>query len=491
MVDSNALINDAEARLNRGDLAGALGQVRSVLVQDQQGGERWARVTALAQRLGDYGGALAAARRWREGNPSDPIRNLTLADILGETGNTEEALLLSQEFVRMRPTDPAPHYYVGQFEARLGRFDSAIAHFRQAAAFKPDLTAAWEQVAALKTFQADDQDLKVMEGARKTLERAGAETRAPLLYALGKAYDDLGETDRAFAAFSEGAQLTARARPWDAARFEAHVAGMIADFDRAFVDRQIPSTVQSDRAIFVTGLPRSGTTLVEQMLASHSAVKDGGELNLFRLATLPLGGFRPAVVEVAMQTLARQGVTDPWGGFAEAYLGLLDERFGTEGRIVDKTLNHTQLLGAIRLALPVAPYLWIQRDPRDVAWSCFRTRFARGEDWSWRFEDMARYIRAVERLHDHWAELFDGDQMSVRYEDLVADPETWTPKILGWCGLPDEAGVRQFHANPRAVSTASLAQVRKPISQGAVGGWRRYERQMAPFLEAYDRFKGA
>jgi tetratricopeptide (TPR) repeat protein len=492
MTDTLALIEDAEARLRRGDRPGAAARVREIAMRGEELAELpWARVAGMAQALGDYEVAVAGARRVFRFNPGDPVRALQLADLLGESGRTDEALALAEDVSAARPGDPAPHYFVGLFRAQLGDFDEAIARFRLAADLKPDLTAAWEQLSALKRFTPGDPDLDRMKGAVDALSQAGPDVVAPLLYALGKAYDDLDERERAFAAYAEGSRLMGARRPWNPQAFINYVDGVRAGFDRAFVERQTRSETRDDRAIFVTGLPRSGTTLVEQMLAAHSGVKGGGELNLFRLASLPLGNYAPSTIEAAVGAMTRNGMYDPWGQFGESYLGLLHERFGPEGRVVDKTLNHVSLLGAIHLALPGSPMVWVRRDPADTAWSCFRTRFVRGHEWSWSLENIAWYFHGVERLYQHWTGLFGDAVRPVQYETLVSDPESVIPGLLAHAGLSDEPGVRAFHAVERPVATASLAQVRKPLSGGAVGGWRRYEHEMAPFLETWERLKTA
>jgi tetratricopeptide (TPR) repeat protein len=489
MTDAQQSIIDAERRMNRGDRAGAMTAVRRLLGENPDLGPRWGNVTWLAETLGDQEAALQAARRFFMVDPLDPVGGLKVATLMAETGRVEQALEVCENFCDQRPGDPAPQYYAGQFSAQLGDFDQALDHFRRALAFKPDLTATWEQIAALKTFGVGDPDIAAMETLRAKLMTAPAETRAPLLYAMGKAYDDLGDTVQAFARYAEGARLMAAERPWDGEAFQALIDSVLREMDRAFLDRQPPSAVQSDRPLFVTGAPRSGTTLVEQILASHSQVKGGGELNLFRLASLPLGDHRPSQIDAYAAAAARAGAPDIWTGFGATYLAFLDERFGFEGRIVDKTLNHTSFLGSIRLALPKAPIAWVRRDPCDTAWSCFRTRFLRGQDWSWSLPDIARFLHASERLYAHWAGLLGEGLFTIDYETLVAAPQTQIPRLLAAMDLSDEPGVHDFHHTRRAVGTASLAQVRKPMSAESVGGWRRYETEMAPFVRAFESLK--
>jgi hypothetical protein len=491
MNDAVNAVAEAQRRFQQGDRSGALVLVRRILAAGPDLGETWANLTWLAEQLGDFEAALQAARRFMMRDPLDPIAGLRVAELLGETGRTDEALMLAEAFCDQRPGDAAPQYYAGQFEARLGDFDRAIERLRRALVLKSDLTAAWEQIAAIKTFTADDPDIAAMEALNDQMSGRDAGVRAPLLYALGKAYDDVGDVDRAFERFSEGARLMAAERPFDGRRWQGYVDATLRDFDRGFLARQPASGAVSDRPIFVTGAPRSGTTLVEQILASHSGVRGGGELNLFRLAAVPIAGANPAQIEVYTGAAAQAGAVDPWGGFGSNYLAFLTERMGSADRIVDKTLNQAAILGQLRLALPNAPLVWVQRNPFDVAWSAFRTRFARGQDWSWSLTETARWLHGNERLRRHWSELLGPTLLTVDYQGLVTDPEAWVPRLLNHVGLTEEPAVYDFHKTRRAVDTASLAQVRQPLSAASVGSWKRYERHMRPFVEAWEKLEKA
>ncbi|OZA72849.1 MAG: hypothetical protein B7X77_11035, partial [Caulobacter sp. 39-67-4] len=226
----------------------------------------------------------------------------------------------------------------------------------------------------------------------------------------------------------------------------------------------------------------SGTTLVEQILASHSGVKDGAELNLFRAATMALGGYAPSDVS---RLAFFPGTENVWTLFGRVYLHLLDERFGPEGRIVDKTLNHTRMVGLIHHVLPKARFVWLRRDPADSALSCFRSHFVGGLNWAWSMRDIGAHFADEDRLHAHWTQQFPDAILTVPYEDLVKDPETWIARILEHCGLPFQAGVRDFHLTERAVTTSSSSQVRQPLNVRGIGAWRRYSQHMQPFFEAY------
>jgi hypothetical protein len=143
------------------------------------------------------------------------------------------------------------------------------------------------------------------------------------------------------------------------------------------------------------------------------------------------------------------------------------------------------MFGLIHHTMPNAPLIWMRREPADSALSCFRTRFAQGLDWTWSLTDIAQRFREEDELHKHWSSVLGDKLLTVQYEGLVADPDAWIPRILAHCGLTDEPGVRNFHESSRPVFTASVAQVREPISTSAVAKWKRYEKHLKPFLDAY------
>lgn len=473
----SATLDQAERRLRAGDAAGAAEAVRQAVANGEAGD--LVRAVQLAQTLGDVFAAVEAGRRHLAAAPEDAVRVLWLADLVALSGDVDEALALAERSASLDPSYAEARYYAGTYKAQLGAFDEAIALFRQAAELKSTLTPAWEQIAPLKRFARGDADLAAMEALDARLGGAGAETRGPLLYALGKAYDDLDDPDRAFDCYERAGRLLSSVRPYDARPYEA-LAQRQQAFDRAFISRQQRGHPR-DRPIFVTGLPRSGTTLVEQVLSSHSEVGGGAEVNLFRLAALGLGDTTPAGID---RWLAAGGSWDELGG---DYLALLERRFGPGGRIVDKTMNNTLWLGAVHLALPSSPLIWVTRDPADVAWSCFRNNFVYGQEWTYSLAQIARHMRIIEGLHAHWEAVLGDALLTVPYEALVADFDGWTRRILDHCGLAWEDGVRDFHSRKRAVATASLAQVRQPIFDRSIGAWRRYETHMQPFFEAYER----
>ncbi|WP_299011086.1 sulfotransferase [uncultured Caulobacter sp.] len=429
--------------------------------------------------IGEITLALNAMRRFVALSPEDGGRLLQLGSLLAQAGQTQAAVAEAERLLRSHPSHPSVLHFLGTCYAQLGRSTDAERALRGAIAALPPAASAWPWLTLvdLKMFKAGDPDIDALRAAvaRTTADN---EAKSILLYALGKALIDAGHTEDGFRAYLQGGGLVAPSRAYDPRPARRLVDEIIEGMNEPFFDALAPSGASGARAIFVLGLPRSGTTLVEQILASHSQVSGGAELNLFRTAAMALPGFSPRdTVDVA---------PDSWTSIGQDYLHLLEQRFGPSGKVVDKTLNHSRLLGLIRHVLPGARFVWLQRDPGDAAWSIFRTRFAQGMDWSWSLETIGSYVADEDRLHAHWTTLYPDDILTLRYEDLVAEPETWMRRLLDHCRLPFEAQVMDFHKTERAVQTASVGQVRQPLYRTSIGGARRYAEHLAPFFKAYE-----
>jgi hypothetical protein len=303
--------------------------------------------------------------------------------------------------------------------------------------------------------------------------------RAPWHYAKGTVLDRLGRLDEAFAEFAAGADLIRPSRTYDADADRREAEMLASEFSRAAVDR-IASQIRTDsgRPILVTGLPRSGTTLVEQILASHSAVAGGGEMPFGSILTREIRGNSLFSLE---SFVAERGADQ----LTRLYLHLGEERFGEGQRFVDKGLGNSRALGVLASVLPRAPIIWLRRDPLDCAWSCFRTFFSQGIEWSWSLADIAAHFSAEDRLYEHWRQVLGERILALSYEELAADPQAQTRRILAHVGLDPEPAMEAVHRTRRAVATASVAQVRQPIYRSAIGTAERYRAHLEPFIAAY------
>jgi hypothetical protein len=234
-----------------------------------------------------------------------------------------------------------------------------------------------------------------------------------------------------------------------------------------------------DSPIFIVGLPRSGTTLVDRILGSHSQVFSAGELNQFALCLVDAVRRRSGGARLARRELVAQSATVDFGALGREYLERVRSAFGGSRRFIDKMPLNYLYCGLIRRALPNARIVHLSRHPMAACFAMYKTLFMDGYPFSYDLGEIARYYVAYRRLMGHWQATMPGAIHELRYEDLVADQLTETRKLLQFCGLGWEAACVQFHLNPAATTTASAAQVRRPLYDSSVSRWRHYEPQLA------------
>jgi len=473
------LVLQAIEALKRGERDAATALLEQDLREGPPVAHRWRSVALLAAKIGEIDLALEAARRDSLAGTLEPLAHYW--GMLATYGRPDEALA---EVARLEPAlqeHPAVLHFRGTIAGEQGRFEEAQALFRRALARDPEGLPTWFALAMIKTFGAGDRDLAAMEKLASHAARAEPATHARFLYALGKAWDDIGDVDRAFDHFTRGAAIRRRQEPYDPAPAEAFAERALRDFTPEALRRLTPSRAQGQRSLFVTGLPRSGTTLVQQMLAAHSAVAGGGEVNLFKLALIPTVDFS---LDGALAYQARSMSDDPWGDVARDYARLIDMRFRSPLLAVDKSLNQAALIPLLLHSQPDARIVWLRRRAEDTALSCFRTFFT-AIPWSWSLTGIARHFRMEDRYFEHLRAMYPDRILVVPYEELVRDPRSWSARMLAHFGLDEEPGVHDFHRDTRNIRTASVRQVRAPVSTDRIGQAEAYGRHMEEFRRAY------
>jgi tetratricopeptide (TPR) repeat protein len=449
------------AALARRDRAGANRAVAALLAADAPLGKSWRSLAVLALNHGEIDLAAAAASRFADAVRTPAARHET-AVLLARAGRLDAAAAALTDL----PDTPAIAFTRATIALDRGELETATALLRGVVDRAPLAGAAWLALATAGGIDDPRADrlLALVAGpyAAPAIERVAA------FHAAGAVLHARGLHNDAFAAFSTAAAEHRRLRPHDRAADAANADAATRGFAGPTPgDRR-------GRAIFVTGMPRSGTTLVEQILTAHSAVRGGGELNLMRLIAQDAGGTGAAAARAADRD-----------ALAALYGHLLTQRFGAGGRVVDKTLNTSRMLGLIDAVLPDSPVIWMRRDPLDCAWSCFRTHFAGGAAWSLDLADIAHHMRLEDELHARWTNRLGDKLLTVDHAALVTDPPGQIARILAHCGLADEPGPYAPHANARAVTTASSVQVRSPIGAFGLNAADPYRAHLAPFCTAY------
>ena len=420
--------------------------------------------------------------------PNDPGARNNLGNALRAADDLEGARDHYRRAVSLNPADVHARENLAKVLGNLGALDEAEAALRQVIAQAPRSAAAYRQLAELRADALDEADIAAMEG----MLGAGALSRPEVIqlcFALGKAYEAQRAWDRAFGHFARGNQLHRASFRYDVAADEAWATRIAAVFDRRMLARHSGAGDASDVPIFIVGMPRAGTTLVEQILASHPAVHGGGELPLLARLVPGLGAsaadgqaYPESVAQLDEETLT-------W--LASDYLKGLRAHAPASARVTDKMPSNLFCLGLIHLILPNARIVYCRRDLRDTCVACFTTLFSTGQLFAYDLDELARYHALCDRLMAHWCDVLPGKVHTVAYEALVTNLEDETRALLAFLGLPFDAACLDFHRCERPVRTASAAQVRRPLYRSAIGRWERYAKNLGPLLDAAGNAKMA
>jgi len=479
---SNAFVVQAVEALKALDRTRAVDLLKKDLATAPPGGERWLSFAKLTATIGERGMELEAMRRFSETLPQTLDHVLAYGQALARFNRSDEAIRLLNGLPVDAQSHPAVLHFRGSVFTEVGDFAEAESCFRRALVKTPNVAQIWYGLSVIKTFKPGDPDIFLMEKIRSDFDRQPVMARSLFLYALAKAWHDIGDFQKAAAIYDEGAALMAADRPYNTAGWRDYTTKTINDYTLSSISKLMPSGCSEDRVVFVTGLPRSGTTLVEQILTSHSRVLGGNELNLMDGMMLPAGDLS---LSGALSYQARAGIPDPWGEIGRDYMSAVTAQLGPEGLVVDKTLSQSRLMGLLLHALPSAKVVWLRRNPEDCALSIFRTHFRNTLPWSWSLQNIASHMKSEDRLYAHWSSQFPDRILTVPYESLVSEPEDWIRHILRHAGLSEEPQVFAPHEQKRSVATASVAQVRAPISTTRVGSARAYGAYMDAFRQSY------
>ena len=361
----------------------------------------------------------------------------------------------------------------------LGLIEAAQTAFAAAVALAPNRGAFYYNLAHIRRFAADDPYLTAMEKLADDAKGLSDDDDIKLHFALAKAYDDLGSHERSFRHLQEGNARKRRLIAYDEAATIGQLVRIKHCFDADTMRRLGGAGNSSDLPIFIVGMPRSGTTLVEQILASHPEVYGAGELyDLDRITRDLASGFPEIVADMSATQIDQLGTT---------YLAGLKIEKKTGRRVTDKMTWNYRFLGLIRLILPNARIIHVRRDPTDTCMSCFSKLFGANQEFSYDLEELGRYYLAYQALMDHWhAVLPEESMLEIVYEELIADFAVQTRRIIAYCGLDWNDACLDFHRTARPVLTASAVQVRLPLYRTATEHWHPYRAFAEPLIRALD-----
>jgi tetratricopeptide (TPR) repeat protein len=442
-----------------------------------------------------YAEAIACFERVISLEPSQVQAHFQRAATLARASFTPEAAAGYRRCLELRPRHAGATIGLGHTLKAIGDFDGAVAAYNACIRLTPDSGESYWSLANLKTYRFDDATIATMEG-HATTENLSLKSRVNFLFALAKAYEDREDYDRAWDFYRRGNAMQRADVHYDPVQTEVMNDRLIEVFSAELID-SLRSLGDRDTApIFILGLPRSGSTLLEQILASHPQVEGTAELPYIgRLATSLGRGGGSASYPEAMRELKGRNLA----ALGARYLGLarMHRRTGAP-RFIDKMPNNFPNAGLIALMLPNARIIDARRHPLDACLSCYRQLFAKGQNFTYDLTEIGEYYLQYQRLMDHWAAVLPGRVLTVQYEDVVADFEAQARRLLDFCGLPWDDACLRFYESERPVRTPSAEQVRQPIYDRSVGHWKHYEQQLgelidviAPIRERYRRYERA
>lgn len=504
----------AEDAINRRQLDKAAGYLRHALRIKSDFLDALNRLGVVHLTLGRPEEAVVNFRRLAELKPDEPEAHFNLGIALYDSGRLDEAVESFQRLIELKPDHVEAHFNLGNFfmaqgkqeeavssfnralelkpdyaEARcnlgvlykeLGKTEDAVACFKQALFLKPDYVRAFKGLSLVGKYTEADEFVQKMQDLYNRKNISGPD-RKDLGFALGKVYEDLGDFDKSFAFIFEANRLKRQSYQYTIQKDYELFVRIKKIFSPEFFTAHQGIGHKDKTPIFILGMPRSGTTLVEQILASHPLVFGAGELPVLVDLTNTLcvgaekGKFPECMLHMDAATFA---------GLGSQYIKNI-RKYSTETEYITDKMPHNFLrLGLIKTILPNAKVIHCRRNPMDTCFSIFKMDFTTPHGYAYDLVELGRYYSLYQDLMAFWEKVLPGFMYTIRYEEVVADQRAQTESLLEFCNLPWDQACIDFYKTKRRVSTASLAQVRQPIYKDSVKLWKRYEKQLEPLRKA-------
>jgi len=409
---------------------------------------------------------------------TEPHNNL--GNVLLDQGRPDRAVAIYRKAIALSPESSIAYNNIGVALKELGYLEEALQVTEQAIRLAPRTATYYRSLCELRRFIAGEPHLATMEQMAEDARSLSLQEQIELRFALAKAYDDVGQYECSFRQLLEANALKRSQIEYQETEILAGLKRVPAVFTPELIDAHKDVGLSSSVPVFIVGMLRSGSTLVEQILASHSRVFGAGELKHFGDAAAALGRPEGALTELpeSVPTMA-----EAFRGLGTRYLAEIEKLAPTALRIVDKMPSNFALVGLIHLALPNASIIHTVRDPVDTCVSCFSKLFTEEQNHTYDLAELGRYYRHYEALMSYWRRVLPpGRILDVRYEELVSDLEAMARRIIAHCGLEWDARCLDFHQLQRPVRTASATQVRQPLYTSAIGRWRHYQQFLGPLL---------
>ncbi len=401
---------------------------------------------------------------------------INLGATLWEMACIDEAIASYKKAISLKPDFAEAHCNLGLLYKESGQLNEAIASYHRAISFKPDYAKAHRYLSFAIRHDEYDDTIRAMETVYARTDNT-TEQKMHLAFGLGKAYEDLKDYDKSFSFILEGNRLKRASFQYSIDEDRDSFAQLKKVFSSAFLADHSNKGNPDETPIFILGLPRSGTTLVEQILASHSEVYGAGELNDLSYITRALSSesaeqdFPECVSDLNENELIKLG---------SDYLEKIRNYSASANYVTDKMPNNFKMIGFIRMILPGAKVVHCMRDPMDNCLSIFKNYFSGTHKYAYDMTEIGQYYKLYLDLMNHWQKTIPGFIYNVRYEALVSEQEEQTRKLLAYCKLPWDKNCLSFHKTKRVIATASTIDVRRPIYSDSIQLWKKYETHLEP-----------
>ncbi|NOX69106.1 MAG: tetratricopeptide repeat protein [Gammaproteobacteria bacterium] len=416
--------------------------------------------------------------------PDNPAAWSGLGNAYAQASYPEKSISAFAKSLELQSDSPATQMGYAHVLKTVGDQPGAVKAYRAAIAGKPNFGEAYWSLANLKVFEFEESEVSAME---KQLTQSGLtdSEEVHFRFSLGKTYEDRKDYERAWHYYDTGNKKQRPLVSHDPLEMELRHAEILKTFDPAFIREHSGNGCDAADPILIVGLPRSGSTLVEQILASHSQVEGTSELPALSKIAASMGRYRPDDMQFPRAVHELRG--KDWRAYGMQYLEAAQRhRQSDRPFFTDKLPNNFPLVGLLHLILPNAKVINARRHPLDSCMGGYKQLFARGQNFTYDLADLSHYYRNYDAVMKHWHEVLPGKVLDVHYEETVSDLESQVRRILDHCGLPFEESCVRFHETKRAVKTASSEQVRQPIYSGALGKWRKYQGHLDMWIEDLD-----
>jgi tetratricopeptide (TPR) repeat protein len=467
--DENKKLNDAEALLRRAteiapDFKQAIASLGRLLLDN-----------------GKWSDAIRAYEKLIEIEPTDDKAWAGLGRSLSLAGQVEKAVTAYEKSLALNSTSPNVHMAYAHSLKTVGNQKEALVEYRQSIKLRPELGESYWSMANLKVFQFEASEIEAMELQIKSSELSDS-ARIHFLFSLGKAYEDRKDFSQAWNYYELGNNVQRGLLSYDPVANQMQLESIKKVFSHDFIDQYRHDGFSADDPIFIVGLPRSGSTLMEQILASHSLVEGTSELPNIGDIAIGTGRYRAdgLTYPKTLRSLTKRDLK----AYGREYLQQIDRhRTSRTPFFIDKMPNNFAHIGFIKLILPNAKIINTRRHPLDSCLGAYKQLFAKGQNFTYEKFELAQFYCDYIDIMNHWHKVFPGDILDVHYEETVTDLEKQTRKVLQFCGLDFEDQCLRYYETKRAVKTASSEQVRQPVYTSALGFWKNYSRQIDDWKE--------